>query len=102
MAEIKNIEYPAAIDLNGDDYTFENFIMWTISTNTRYNTDAESIRAACRLERQIETHKDFSIDLEDWKRLNDAVENPQGGYPIRPGSRIMPFVDAVVDASSVV
>lgn len=102
MAEIKDIAYPEAIDLNGDDYTFENFIMWTISTNTRYNNDAESIRAACRLERKIEKHEEFSLDLADWKRLKEAVENPHGGYPIRPGSRIMPFVDVVVDAPSIV
>lgn len=96
MAEIKRIKYPAPVTINDDEqYTFENFIIWTLSTNSRYNNDADSIRASCRLERRIETHKDFCLDEADWKRLKDAVEHPHGGYPLRPGSRLITFVDAV-------
>ena len=81
-------------------FAFANFILWTLATHPQYNSDAQCIRAACRLEAAMKDGPSFIVlDEEDWKRLVGAVETPAGGYPIRPGSRMMPFVDAIVDAT---
>jgi len=85
--------------------TFTGFLRWSIATHPNYNSDAQSIRAAVRLERIVDKLEElslptFDLDWEDWERLKTVVENPQGGYPIRPGSRMLPFVDAITGATA--
>lgn len=106
MADIFTIAVPELVIVISEDQKmdFAGFIRWTIATHPNFNQDAAGIRAAARLERKFEyitgtePPKSFDLDAEDLQRLRVAVENPQGGYPIRPAHRMLPFVDAVVDA----
>jgi hypothetical protein len=106
MASILAIKVPTeTIQLSGekqDSMSFAGFIRWTLATHSNFNSDASGIRASARLERHIEKAEmpeEILLDEEDWQRLRVAVENPQGGYPIRPGSRLLPFVDAITSAT---
>ncbi len=106
MADIFTIAVPELVITITEDQKmdFVGFIRWTIATHANYSQDAAGIRAASRLERKFEyvvgtePPKNFDLDAEDLQRLRVAVENPQGGYPIRPAHKMLPFVDAVVDA----
>jgi len=104
MADIMRIKVPTTkltIGDGPDTMDFYGFIRWTIATNPTYNMDASGIRAAVRLERLLEDKPaSFDLDQEDLNRLRGAVEAPHGGYPIRPGARCLPFVDAVVNATA--
>lgn len=103
MADIFTITVPDLIIEITDDQKmdFAGFIRWTIATHSNYNTDSAGIRSAARVERKFERDRptSFDIDAEDLQRLRVAVENPQGGYPIRPAYKLLPFVEAIVSAS---
>jgi len=102
MADIFTISVPNLVITITEDQKmdFVGFIRWTIATHSNYSQDAAGIRAASRLERKFENEHpiSFDVDAEDLQRLRVAVENPQGGYPIRPAFKMLPFVEAVVDA----
>jgi hypothetical protein len=106
MADIFTITVPELVIIITEDQKmdFAGFIRWTLATHASYNHDAAGIRAAVRLERKFEyiigtePTKSFDLDAEDLQRLRVAVENPLGGYPIRPAHKMLPFVEAVVDA----
>lgn len=104
MADIVTISVPTeTIKLGDDEMNFVGFIVWSLATHPTFNTDAAGIRSAVRIERKLEGVRDngersFILDQEDFNRLRQAVEAPHGGYPVRPGSRMLPFVDAVCDA----
>lgn len=106
MADIMRIKVPdTVLDVGADQsqkFDFWAFIRYCISTHSVYNMDAAGIRAACRLERYIEVPgKTLDLDMEDFNKLRQAAENPTGGYPIRPGSKCLPFVDAICNAAVV-
>lgn len=104
MANLKVVAVPdLKLDISeGQSLDFKAVLRWLLATSQQYNTDSHGIRAAVRLEGHIEAIEMgadlFVLDNEDWNRLKSAIEAPVGGYPIRPASRMLPFVDAVVDA----
>lgn len=104
MAEIKQITIPdTAIQIgSGDDasaMTFTDFVRWTLGTHPSFNSDGQGIRASVRIESQLAAGgKKLTLDAEDYDRLRSAADSPQGGYPIRPASRLVPFLDAIEGA----
>lgn len=103
MAELKTIIIPDVSLPVGDgqpELDFRRFAKWLVTTHPRYNTDADGIRAAARLDRLLddEALAEIVLDTDDWQRLRDAAEKPHGGYPIRPAHRMLPIVEAIVEA----
>jgi hypothetical protein len=105
----EKIEEPVKFD-------FDDFVMFLLAQDKRFNENGAGIRAAVRIESAVEKCKELHYlesSQEDLKMLGDAAEQPSSGYPTLRGvspdgstvavslaRKCLPFIDALKEPSS--
>jgi len=113
---MKTIEYTInAITIEGhpvmvDDKpaNFEWFTKWILDTDTRFNNDAASLKAAAAIEKALEkaavtpsndNTRQIVIDDIYYDKLKQAAETPStGAYPLRRGRLCLPWIEMIENA----
>lgn len=111
---MKTIQYsinPIVIDnvpiiVDGVPANFEWFVRWILDTDTRFSTDAASLRAAMAIERAIYSGvledavmKKIYIDDIYYEKLKQAANNPSvNAYPLRKARLCVHWIDAIDNA----
>lgn len=90
---MRTITRPPHFHNNGAVYSFEEFITSIVARSYTFSRDLKGIRAADRI-----VKSPLHIAEDDWVLLCDAVKNPTSGYPIPLPHRLLPYVDAVLNA----
>jgi hypothetical protein len=93
-------------DAGGEPFDFVWFVRAMLNIDERFNSSGAAIRAAMRIEKAIGEvsagMRDFRLQPDDWTLLRDACEAPSmRAYPISPGRRVLPYVDAITSAAEV-
>jgi hypothetical protein len=119
MAELKKIVVPEPLHIRLDgnltDYQFADFVAYLLNTQEYFNQTGVGIRAATRIEGKIRKQIELAsnedtktseeattilLDEEDWKALKEAAEKPSAGYVLKPSRVMLPFIDAISNATS--
>lgn len=124
MADIRYITIPASInfsiqlkkDAEFIPWSFEKCVGWIVEREKRFNTDGEGARAGQRVLDAMNAPQRihnkgailrvFHLDEADWKRLHDAMEQPDCGwiFPLEMGPlsarTFIPYMNAVNDENT--
>lgn len=114
MSNLRYIKKPTPIDVEGEGFTFDDFVKFLVSTCREFNATGDGIRAGLRLEDALEESKENVLVLraELWELLHSAAERPTSGFPLlrlkkeygvetRALARdCLPFIDAISQAET--
>lgn len=97
-------------------FSFDDFILFLLGQDKKFNENGMGIRAAVRIENSVEKCKDLhylEMAQEDFKMLADAAEQPSAGYPTLRGTthdgntvavslarKCLPYIDALKEPSA--
>jgi len=91
--------------LTKGQFSTREFMRHLVRTGKQFNSDYSAIRLGSRIEDALDVRKSGPIDLDssDWEIICEAAKAPQPitghpGYPLSPGSRCVPLVEAVIEA----
>lgn len=112
MKVIKYSIVPISIDnteifVDGKPANFEWFVKWILDNDTRFSTDALSLKAAVAIEKAFEYAKENSNDgmcklmIDDiyYDKLIQAAQNPSvGQYPLRRARLCLPWIEIIENA----
>lgn len=90
---MRTIERPPHFTHQGAIYTFEEFITAMVARGTIFARDFKGLSAASRI-----VKAPLYLQEDDWRLLCAVVQNPNGGYPIPLPHRLVPYIDAVLNA----
>jgi hypothetical protein len=87
---------------------FEWFVRWILDSDSRFNNDAQSLKAAMAIERALATAatepssdntRKIAIDDAYYDKLKQAAETPSSGtYPLRRGRLCLPWIEMIENA----
>lgn len=105
------IPKPIPITDAPEPLTLATFVRWLVDSDDRFNGGGPGIRAGSRVldafdlaaRPPVETSVDVSKD--DLAILQAAAEKPtqervEVGYPVRPSRMLVPFLDAIANATA--
>ena len=81
-------------------FTCLNFVRALIDSDRQFVSDAAGLKASLRIEEALEKADRFlQLEESDWSRLRQASDTPTAGFPLQPARRLLPFINAIQNAS---
>lgn len=113
----KVITYPNHLNINMGGkgnitkYTLNDYIVYLLNGTKAFNQTGKGIRSSARIEAEILKN----IELEaagtpvetlvlisgDWEILASVCEDPDCLYPLSPARILIPFIDAILNATEI-
>lgn len=86
------------------DYDFAEFVRWLFRVHQIFNTDYDGLAAARRMTRALLDDAPapgvaVPVRFGDWELLTRAAKAPGMAYEPRPGHRVLPYIEAIIEAS---
>lgn len=87
---------------------FRWFARVIVDSQEEANKDAAGLRAGARIDAALADDPRVAnpaaqdcvlLEEHDWQLLKRTVEAPTKGYPINPARKLLPFINAICDAS---
>jgi hypothetical protein len=111
----KAIKYPPVlnINLNGQTGTYglNELCLYFVDSCKAFNETGIGIRSSARIDSEIRKNVDLAasgtevqvliLDAIDVDRLASVCEEPDRGYPLTPARILIPFIDAILNATEV-
>lgn len=86
-----------------EEWAFLKFFREGFAADPKFGKTAEDVRSYCRISTAVEkttAGEVVTLDTEDWKRLKDVMETPTAPYKPWLVAQILPFIDAVANATT--
>lgn len=94
--------------VDGLPANFEWFVKWILDTDTRFNNDAASLKAAMAIEKAMDeaavqqssdNTRKIVIDDIYYEKLKQAAQAPTSGtYPLRRARLCLPWIEMIENA----